>query len=60
LEIPSGTVPTMAHAPLALANVYRAGGGNLIPAPSRLLIATADKLYAFATLGAKRPGTQEN
>ena len=47
LAIPSGTVPTMHRSPVPLATVYRAGGGNLVLAQDRLLLATANKLYAF-------------
>jgi outer membrane protein assembly factor BamB len=59
LEIPSGTVPTMFRAPLALATVFRAGGGNLVLADDRLLIATAEKLYALETGGNKRSTSRD-
>jgi hypothetical protein len=43
----AGATPAMRRAPVQLGSIYNATGGNLVVAKDRLLLATADKLYAF-------------
>lgn len=47
--------PPMRRPPFPLATVYNATGGNVIVAGNRLLLATANKLYAFDVRGEGSP-----